>query len=339
MKTNSFLFLLLFGAALFWSACETDFQLEGEWRDIPVVYAFLSQQDTAYYVRVERAFLEPGGNARNIAQIPDSIYYDDNAVTVKLERLSNGQMYELERVDGRDEGYPRESGDFVSTPNYLYKLSKSVVSLNGGTDFRIIIERQGEEPATATSVILDEIELANLPLTGVYQFGDFSRDTRVEWRAPGASARVFDVRMIIRYGETDPENPSQRITKEVEWVLNQNLGREDDLSLQSFRFPNESFFQFLASSLTPLDNGTRRFEAINLKVTAAGQEIEDYLRIANANIGITSSQEIPVYTNVENGVGIVSSRFQVISEDFGLGAEARDSLYNSVYTKDLNFVP
>ena len=339
MRINHLLLLALLAATTFWSSCETDFQLEGEWKDIPVLYAFLSQQDTAYYVRVERAFLEPGGNAIDIAQIPDSIYYNDNEVSVKLERLSNGQTYDLVQVDGRDEGYPRQSGDFANEPNYLYKLSKDQIALTGGMDFRIIVERPGEEDATATSVIIEDLELANLPITGVYQFGDFSRDTRVEWRANGPAARVFDVRMIIRYRETDPDNPNQRIEKEVEWTLVQNLERDEDVSLQNFRFPNESFYQFLSSELAPLENGTRKFDAINLKITGGGQEIEDYLRIANANIGITSSQEIPVYTNVENGVGIVTSRFQVISEDFGLGSEARDSLYNGVYTKDLNFVP
>ena len=339
MRINHVFFLALFGAALFGTSCETDFQLEGEWKDIPVLYAFMSQQDTAYYVRVERAFLEPGGNAQEIAQIPDSIYYNGNEISVKLERLSNGQTYELVQVDGRDEGYPRTGGDFATEPNYLYKLSRNQLTLTGGMDFRLIVERPGQDDATATSVIVEEIELANLPLTGVYQLGDFDRDTRVEWRALGEAARVFDVRLIFRYRETDPENPSERITKEIEWVLNQSLEREDAISFQNLRFSNEAFYQFLASNLEPLDSGTRRFDAINMKVTAGGQEIEDYLRIANANIGITSSQEIPVYTNVENGVGIVTSRFQVISEDIGLGAEARDSLYNSVYTKDLNFVP
>ena len=339
MKINHLLFLALLTGTLFWSACETDFQLEGEWKDIPVIYAFLSQQDTAYYVRVERAFLEPGGNARDIAQIPDSIYYNDNEVSVKLERLSNGQIYDLVQVDGRDEGYIREGGDFANEPNYLYKLSRDEITLAGGMDFRLIVERPGEETATATSVIVDEVEIANLPITGVYQFGDFTRDTRVEWRATGETARVFDLRLVITYRESEPNNPSNLITKEVEWVLDQDFEREEGISLQSFRFPNESFYTFLASNLEPIEGVTRKFDAINVKVTAAGQEIEDYLRIAGANIGITSSQAIPVYSNVENGVGVVSSRFQVISEDLGLGADARDSLYNGVITKDLNFVP
>ena len=56
-------FLVGFLVVLFFSSCETDVVLEGEWKDIPVVYAFLSIQDTAHYVRVEKAFLQPGGDA------------------------------------------------------------------------------------------------------------------------------------------------------------------------------------------------------------------------------------------------------------------------------------
>ena len=69
MKNFSYLLLV----TLFFSACTTDFQLEGEWKDIPVVYGFISVTDTAHYVRVEKAFLEPGGDANQIAPEADAI--------------------------------------------------------------------------------------------------------------------------------------------------------------------------------------------------------------------------------------------------------------------------
>lgn len=339
MTINNPLLFLFLGATLLWSSCETDFQLEGEWKDIPVVYSFLSAQDTAYYIRVERAFLEPGGNAREIAQIPDSIYYGINDVTVKLERLSDGTTATLERVDGRDEGYPREEGDFVNEPNYLYKLRRSQLNLNEGNDFRVIIERDGEEPATASSVMISEIEVANLPISGFFNFGDYSKTTRFGFRPSGEEGRVFDIRMIFKYRETDPANPANFLSKEAVWVIANNIIRDEEVSAQSVTVPNEAFYQFVASELEPISNGNRKFDGIYIQVTAAGVEIEDYLRIANANIGITSAQSIPVYSNVQNGVGIVSSRYQVLSDVFTLGAESRDSLYNSVLTADLRFVP
>lgn len=339
MTINNPLLFLLLGATLLWSSCETDFQLEGDWKDIPVVYSFLSAQDTAYYIRVERAFLEPGGNARDIAQIPDSIYYGINDVTVKLERLSDGATAIFERVDGRDEGYPRDEGDFVNEPNYLYKLNRNQLTINEGNDFRVVIERDGEEPATATSVMISEIEVANLPISGFFNFGDYTKTTRFGFRPSGEEARVFDIRMIFKYRETDPNNPGNFISKEAEWVIANNIIREDNVSAQSVTIPNEAFYQFIASELEPLSNGNRKFDGINIKVTAVGVEIEDYLRIANANIGITSAQSIPVYSNVENGVGIVSSRYQIISDDYTLGVQSRDSLYNSALTENLRFVP
>jgi len=253
--------------------------------------------------------------------------------------LSDGATAILERVDGRDEGYPRDEGDFVNEPNFLYKLKINQLTLSEGSDFRVIIERDGEEPTTASSVMIREIEVANLPSSGFFNFGDYSKDTRFGFRPSDDDARVFDIRMIFKYRETDPDNPGNFISKEIEWLIANNVIRDSDVSAQSVTVTNEAFYQFIASELEPLSNGNRKFDGINIQVTAVGVEIEDYLRIANANIGITSAQSIPVYSNVENGVGIVSSRYQVISDVLTLSAQSRDSLYNSSLTAGLRFVP
>lgn len=333
-----FSLLLLMG--LLWSSCETDFQLEGDWKDIPVVYAFFSEQDDNYYVRVEKAFLEPGGNAAQIAQIPDSIYYAADKVTVTLEKLSTGQQVVLTRIDGRDDGLFREGGDFAQSPNILYKASRSQLNLRGGDAFRVIVDRGGDTtPATATSTIVEIPEFANLPFSRSVNFGDYSRLVRVEWRANGPNARVYDLRLKMRYLESDPENPIQRVPKELTWVINNAIPRNDNVSAESYQFQGASFYQFIGNELEPLEVGTRRFTNFVYEVTVAGQEIEDYLRIANANIGITSSQAVPVYTNVVGGVGIVSSRHTIVSEQLTLTPQALDSLLNGSQTRGLSFVP
>lgn len=331
---------LLFGALLIllFSACETDFDLEGEWKDIPVVYAFFSTQDTAHYVRVERAFLEPGGDARAIAQIPDSIFYRADQAVVRLQIGSND--YVLERVDGAAEGYPREEGDFANAPNILYKITQSDLNLESGDRIQLSVDRGGDtEPAFAETTVLFPLEMANLPLTGSLNFSDYNRITRVEWRATGDFAQVFDVRMIIRYRETNPDNPSELLDKELEWVLDQTAERDPTLSLQNIFVQNEAFYQYLASRLDPLEEGVRKFTAIDYQVTGSGQEIADYLTIANANIGITSSQAIPQYTNIEGGLGILSSRYQARFEGLNLSPDSRDSLYDGIHTRELRFVP
>jgi hypothetical protein len=94
MRKISFVVLPLF---IFCAACSTDFELEAEWRDIPIVYGLLSFTDTAHYVRVEKAFLPEGGDARDVAQIADSLYYGDN-VSGSVPKSEN-----------RQHGYPSKS--------------------------------------------------------------------------------------------------------------------------------------------------------------------------------------------------------------------------------------
>jgi len=44
-------------------SCRNDFTLEGDYQDLPVAYAFLDAEDERHFVRVEKAFLQSGGNA------------------------------------------------------------------------------------------------------------------------------------------------------------------------------------------------------------------------------------------------------------------------------------
>lgn len=333
-----FLSFMLLAAVLLGTACETDFQLEGEWEDIPVIYTFIAQEDDNHYVRVERAFLEPGGNAVEIAKIPDSIYYDES-VSVQLEKLGNGQIFDLERVNAEDEGIERQEGDFANSPNILYKLPASVANLRGGDDFRIIVERKGQDPATASSTILDSVFMTSQDIPDLLAFGTYSQPIRIPIRPGGEHARVFDLRFRINYLETTTGNVSDFEEKKIDWVITSALIRDESTSREVVELFGSNFFAFLDANLEPLPDGLRRMQGVEIVVTAVGREIEDYLRIAGANIGITSSQAIPIYTNVENGRGIVSSRDQFISELVSLDGRALDSLRNGSLTGDLNFVP
>lgn len=134
------------------------------------------QQDIVYYVCVEWVFFELGGNVQEIVQILDSIYYNGNEISVKLECFSNGQIYEFVQVDGCDEGYFRIGGDFVMEFNYFYKFSCNQLMFIGGMDFCLIVECLGQDDVMVISVIVEEIELVNLLLMGVYQLGDFDCD-------------------------------------------------------------------------------------------------------------------------------------------------------------------
>jgi len=333
MKKN--LLITLLATALLSGACSTDFELEAEWKDIPIVYSFLSVQDSAHYVRVEKAFLEPGGNAIEIAKIPDSIYYSN--ITVELENLKTGQSFVMEQVDGADEGYPKDDGFFANEPNVLYKLLAETAQLSEGDSIRLVINRGDDvEPAVAKTRILGEIiSRLDAPPSRIRRTR-FISPLAITWN-PGEHARIFDLRFAFYYQERLP-GESTFTRKAAFWVVARELSFPNDNSEFLTHEANwESFYQALATQIPVVEGAQRVFESMDLFITGAGDELYQFVRVSKANAGITSAQSTPTYTNIEGGLGIVTSRYTTQRTDIVLAEEALDSLQNGIYTRNLNF--
>jgi hypothetical protein len=331
------LFFPAFIAILTFSACTTDFELEAPWKDLPVVYAFINMQDTAHYVRVEKAFLQPGGNANAIAQIADSLYYDASVI-VQLEKKATGQRYTLQRVDGNLEGYPREEGPFAQAPNYLYKIKASDINLSAEQELRLIINRGGGLPAvTADAIVLGPMAPRfNVPGSPLNL--DYNRTISFLWDVP-PSAAVFDLRMRIHYREFEPGNPGSNVFKSLDWILGRELTKAQP-NATSIRYDDirgEDFFRFVGANMAAASNRQRELLGVDIYYTAGGEAFADLIRVQRANTGITSSQAVPVYSNLSEGRGVFTSR--TTAERLGLpltGASA-DSLRTGIYTRQLNF--
>ncbi len=330
--------LLLLAVCLF-TACRDDFQLEADYQDLPVAYAYLESGAARQFVRVQKAFLEPGGDALAIARIADSIYYGPDRASVFIERTDGGGRTQLERVNGQDFMLDRIPGTFAEQPNVLYSFTNDQFALNGGGSVRLVIERPDEVPAEAVTTILEPITIQVPTETDPFvNTRDYSRATTVRWDA-GPQARVFDLRLYFQIREVFPDNPGQNQNVTLEWVINNAYVREEaDSRTVRIAIPNESFYQFLGNNLQPKNGVFRLLDGIDFQVTAVGSEIESLLQVAGANAGITSSQAIPAYTNVTGGRGIVTSRAVDVVQGINLQAgEARDSLRNSIYTRTLGF--
>jgi Domain of unknown function (DUF4249) len=319
-------------------SCSNDFDLTAEWEDIPIVYGLLSRQDTAQYIKIQKAFLDPDANALDIAQIPDSLYYEN--LDVQIEHLKSGKIYTLSRVDGNLEGYPKEEGVFADAPNYLYKFKlRDDEELVEGETYQLTINRGDDKPEViADDVIVSDVTItspfAGTPLKILY------RDFTIQWRSED-DARLFDLRLAFNYRENSlhPDSLNIYTDKTIVWTVATNIDRKEGSSLQTkYDLPGEGFYQFLGAELVANPELKRQFRSIEFVVDAGGEEIFQYINIGQANTGITSSQVIPTYTNLSEGFGVFSSVNKGISLPFGsLHPQMRDSLEFGIYTADLNF--
>jgi hypothetical protein len=315
-------------------SCSNDFDLTEERRDIPVVYGLLNPTDTAQYIRIERAFIDDSISALEIAQRPDSLYYE--SLDASLVNVNTEERFQLTRVDGNLEGYPRNEGVFAQAPNYLYKAGPSEFTPLEGETYRLEINRgDGLDLITAETLIVDNPVLVSPPpgqdvvLNFRYNLENpaFVEPLRFEWKI--TEGVIFDIRMNLKYIESVDGGPFEQ--KSIVWPIVRSL-QELETSIQGIEF-----YAFLAANIEEDPSAIRLFQNLDLILDSGGQTILDFINIGQANLGITSSQDIPTFTNLSEGVGLFSSRNSLIRENIGVTPGTQDSLRFGSITGHLNF--
>jgi len=320
-------------------SCSNDFDITEDTKDIPVVYGLLNPADTATYLRIERGFISDDQSALEVAQIPDSLYYQD--LDARIVDLDTDIEYMLSRVDGNLEGYVRDQGVFTIAPNYLYKLTADQFTVEEGKDYELRLNRGDGLPVVTANTSTVQNPIISRPGDAFDLSFRRGFETFFEWRYVNSIdaenvAGIFDLYLELKYQESLDNAPFE--SKSIRWKLASNL-RESSSGNRTWSVPIEGqrFFNRLASGIEVNSLAVRSFSNIDLVLVSGGQEVVEFISIGQANLGITSSQDIPTYTNLSEGVGIFSSRNTLSKNSIGVTAETLDSIRMGQATRDLNF--
>jgi hypothetical protein len=331
---------LLF-AALIINACSNEFEVAAPWKELPIVYAILSPKDTAHYVRVEKAFLDPEKSALEIAQIPDSLYYPESAISVWLEQVGSTSRAQLFRVDGNLEGYVRDQGIFASQPNWLYKVKKPGF-LIPGSSYRLVVKRNdGREDITAETTIPKDFSITRPDPTNIVRKMSFaySTTTTIDWRTD-INGVYFDITLVLPYREEAP-NGTVLLRDTLVWNAAKNVQRlEQQIGPGIYKGTTElqgaQLYKFLASQLAPTNN-FRYFEKGFIYLDGGGKEIRDFNITASANSGLTGAEVYPIYTNLSEGFGIVTAKNLFKMGNIQMSEQTIDSMFYHPLTQGLKF--
>lgn len=302
------------------SACSNDVDVIGEWKEIPIVYGILKTQDTATYIRIEKAYLPPNTDATQVAQNPDSLYFGASDIDVKL--YQNGTLFAtLNRVDGNLEGYPKDTGIFAQSPNILYKTTRAL-SNNATYRLEITSNRTGQVYKATTETINNTSVLITTPSASRavrWSFFDNNahvlNDVKFDWREPD-NADIYDLSIDIHYDEyqvdaQEQELPNTRESKTLHWKPVTNYIPDGVVERQ---INGEAFYNFIARELSDVTGTGLRRCARNMDVfvNMGGEDLALYIRAGAANQGLVGGLfPTAPYTNIENGYGIFSSTYKV----------------------------
>lgn len=338
MKKN--LGVLFFLSIVLLSACSTDLDVTGDWKETMVVYGLLDQNQPKQYIKINKAFLGQG-NALEYAQVKDSVQFA-NALTVTLKRIKNGSEIASYNLT-QDNTIPKNSGTFYSGSqgNAIYSFASTGANkLYEDSQYKLVIKNSetGNEVTSQSILVSDFGNLSNPSVITsqasiiVINADDYPYTVNFK-SAP--NARVYQVVLRLMYSDS---TTSGNVNDSVDWDLGEKqTSTLDGGEVMDYTFKGQAYMKYLGSVLHDY-TGLLARRAGNLKiiVVAAADDLNTFIDVNKPSTTII--QEKPEFTNITNGLGIFSARMTKIPFDHPLSGVSLDTLSGGRYTKCLKFL-
>jgi len=333
------LLLIAAGVVLLGSSCKNDLDINAPWKETLVVFGLLNSVENTHYVRISKAFLGEG-DAIEFAGIYDSINVNPSLLEVTVEEYVNEQ---LTRTFGltADSGFAKDPGIFSAPAQIIYKFetpqNQGLLS-NATYVLRAKNTSSGLEIRAETDMV-GQIILSQ-PGAFLTEYG-LTPQAKTTLKIKSAeNGKLYESFVYFIYREYPLNNPSDIVSKEIKINLGR-LTRENVNSGETFNMEvgNKEIYQTLANNMvasTSENQLVRIADSIRFEVNAVTEEVQVYLSVNEPSNSL--AQERPEYSNIENGIGIFSSRGSM-KRTYYLNDNTVDSLRSNNITQNLNFLP
>ena len=332
MKPLSGLILL---GTLLTAACAEDpvIQMQG-FQSQPILYSIIETRDSAHFIRIGRLFAgneNPGLTSR----IPDSIYFDSVKVKVTLTSMW-GEKEEVpvegRMVGNKDDGF-FDSGDYMIY--WFYKhISIGYYPEDGYMQFysKILIEAScpGLPVARCSADLVAPPKINSPKRAQQFVFLTPENPIRVQWY--GGDWNEIAVNFTI--WEEYPDSTVSRtfhIYKGNGLLF--NVGTPQQYC--ELKVPYEMVVQILGQNLIYRTDIIRRyFGAFRIEVNTGNIDFDIFRQF----IGGMNDFNFNPYDNIENGIGILSSKSTTIKDPVYLDYASRIYLANEPKLAKFRFI-
>lgn len=295
-----FFYILCF--ALLGFSCESELDLIEAGSSKAIVYGLLDINDTTHYIRINKSFIGEG-NAYDYARIADSSQIFN--LQPVLEQIYNDQVIRTYTLS--DTILPgKDSGLFYNDQHQVYYFNEA--KLDANSSYRLVFVYNGKEVSATTDVVGNIsyiIPSANQPSislgkgvnAGVPEYTSLNLKIR-----QGKNAVLYESNLIFNYKEI--YNNGDTAMKSISFGMSAPVIAEGDATAS---YPGAMILDKIAGLIPDNpDVRMREIGTMTIEILGGGQELQNYLSINQPLSGIV--QEKPEYTNVNNGIGLFSSR-------------------------------
>ena len=309
--------------SLIFSSCSTDFELNAPYETIPVVYGLLDQSKDTQFVKINRSFLGYGNNV-DYAAINDCTHFE-NVVAVLEEYNEFGNLIDHDTLKELMVGN-LQPGIFYEDSQKVYYLETDNDSLKEENTYhlKVSVPDKGLNFDAETDLIkgswLNFKFQTILYLAGSgFKVADVDLATTedgyleqtLRWTTAERGKR-YELMLRLRY--TEVYNDLSEQEKYLEWNLGRQISVSSSGGEEMFKdVSGGSFFNFVETQLQNYENEDQvmkrvlGMDAIEIILTAGNEDLNTYMQVNEPVTGIVT--ERPIFTNVNNGIGIFASKY------------------------------
>jgi hypothetical protein len=295
----------------------------------------LDVSEPIQYIKINKVFLGQG-DAYAMAQNPDSSNFNPDDMNIFLEKY-NGTNF-LGSITLKDTVLPDgQTGNFSKQNNIIY-YTKELLESDVSYKLKVENKKTGYKAEASTNVIKKiQVESGSSVFSFFGTNNKYTTNNTMRWTSQ-TNGKIYALTFRFHYKEF--KNVNDTVLKYVDWSFspqyesNTNGGNEMEKKING-----EDFYTFLKSLKSQYfsDNTMKRIGwRGEIFVTAAGEEFQIY---KDLNAPYSSNfQEKPIYTNIENGIGIFSTRITTYGDPKPFSTFSLTELANGKYTNDLGFI-
>ncbi len=307
------------------NSCKNDLDAMAPYKESIAVYGLLDPTDSVNYIRVNRVFLG-AGDANQIAQVQDSVYFKPGEATVVIEKYWNGVLKQKYNFSETFEK-PLDQGVF-NVNQLIYKSTQKFKSDSSNKFFEYVLKVTNNKTGTifdSESInIVKDITSTPTQACGTLGSTCFFNDPNsvvnispfqntfgpIETRVKFATPRYCATTSVkLRFHYTEVNLNASTAKKYFDFSLGEidadvPTGGEN----MDYTFAGVTFFNSLNNAILDNSNVLERVaDSITFHFFFGGEELQLYKDINNTSGSF--GQEKPIYTNMKNGaVGVFSSR-------------------------------
>jgi hypothetical protein len=352
--------LLVLSLIALFTSCDNDLKIIADWKAVPAVYGILNAQDSVHYIKLNKAFLGQG-DVMMMAQEFDSLHFSVDQVGIRLLEKEEGDVpsqnganwqtrntYELEPTNE----FVRPEGVFSSPTQTIYKTT---APLNKDFYYSVEVYRKSNDTIIAQTAgpipILSPLSVTNPNIFSPLVILPNSYVPKVQWKSV-SGGKMYELSMRFNYMEFPISGESDTLFKSIEinypsiFSIDTDGGDNMDYPLSY-----DQFLGFIAANI-PEDPTVRRLvvgfdsspvgtgvslkhACLDFSLSAAGEDLATYLVLNENSNSLVLDR--PEYSNIENGVGILSSRTVKSVNGVKISNQTNDEIAKSEVTKHLNF--